>query len=69
MASLEPTLISDMTNEKLERRTLDAIQREFGLGGVAQFIMTYRSGHGDYTADRHQWLDGIPLEEVAAEMK
>jgi hypothetical protein len=58
-----------MTNEEFERRTLDAIQREFGLGGVARFMMTYRSGHGDYTADRHQWLDGLTVQDIAAELK
>ncbi len=69
MASPEPALIGDMTNEEFERRTLDAIQREFGLGGVARFMMTYRSGHGDYTADRHQWLDGLTVQDIAAELK
>jgi hypothetical protein len=66
MASPELALISDMTNEEFERRTLDAIQREFGLGGVARFIMTYRSGRGDYTTDRHQWLEKLSIEDIAA---
>jgi hypothetical protein len=57
-----------MTDEEFERRTLDAIQREFGLGGLARFIMTYRSGRGDYTADRHQWLAGVTLEDIAKEL-
>jgi hypothetical protein len=30
--------------------------------------MSYRSGRGDYTADRHQWLAGITLEDIAREM-
>jgi hypothetical protein len=68
MASPEPVLVSDMTNEESERRTLDAIQREFGLGGLARFLMTYRSGRGDYTADRHQWLDEISMEEIDREL-
>ena len=68
MASPESSLVSDMTDEEFERRTLDAIQREFGLGGLARFIMTYRSGRGDYTADRHQWLAGVTLEDIAKEL-
>jgi hypothetical protein len=69
MASPESSLVSDMTDEEFERRTLDAIQREFGLGGLARFIMTYRSGHGDYTADRHQWLAGVTIEDIERDLK
>jgi hypothetical protein len=68
MASPESALVSNLTDEEFERRTLDAIQREFGLGGLARFIMTYRSGRGDYTADRHQWLDSVSKEEIQREL-
>jgi hypothetical protein len=69
MASPESAIVSNMTDEEFERRTLDAIQREFGLGGLARFIMTYRSGRGDYTADRHQWLAGVTIEDIERELK
>ncbi len=68
MASSEPALIGDMTNEEFERRTLEAIQREFGVGGVAHFIMTYRSGSGDYTAERDEWLDRLTAQDIVAEV-
>ena len=68
MASPESALVSNMTDEEFERRTLEAIQREFGLGGLARFIMTYRSGRGDYTRDRHQWLDSVSIEEIQREL-
>jgi hypothetical protein len=60
--------ILDLTDEEFEKRTLEAIRREFGLGGVARFIMTFRSGRGDYTADRHQWLSGLTLEDIQREL-
>jgi hypothetical protein len=69
MASPESAIVSNLTDEEFERRTLDAIQREFGLGGLARFIMTYRSGRGDYTADRHQWLAGVTIEDIERELK
>jgi hypothetical protein len=31
-------------------------------------IMTFRSGCGDYTADRHQWLSGLTLEDIRREL-
>lgn len=68
MASPEPTLIGDLTNEEFERRTLEAIQREFGLGGVARFIMTYRSGHGDYTIERREWIENLTAQNILSEV-
>jgi hypothetical protein len=60
-----PALVSEMTDEEFERRTLEAIKREFGPGGLARFLMAFRSGHGDYTAERHQWLGHLTVEDIA----
>ena len=68
MATPETALVSQMSDEEFEKRTLEAIQREFGLGGVARFIMTFRSGRGDYTTDRHQWLSGLTLEDIQRQL-
>ena len=68
MASTAPIRVSEMSEEEFERRTLDAIHREFVPGGVVRFLMAFRSGKGDYTRDRHQWLDGLTLEDIAKEL-
>ncbi len=68
MASPATAPISDMTDEEFERRTLDAIQRELGLSGLVRFLRTFRSGKGDYTADRHQWLGHLTVEDIAREL-
>jgi hypothetical protein len=53
---------------EFERRVLAAIRQELGLSGLARFLMTYRSGHGDYTAERHRWLSGITLNELRRDL-
>jgi hypothetical protein len=53
-----------MTDEQFDQRILDIIAREFGVGGLARFIRLSSSGHGDYTAERHQWLDGLTVEDI-----
>ncbi len=68
MAAANTPLISDISDDEFERRTLDAIEREFGAGGLARFLMTHRSGKGDYTRDRHQWLDGITIEDIEKQL-
>jgi hypothetical protein len=57
-----------MSDEEFERRTLDAIKREFGAGGLARFLMAFRSGKGDYTAERHEWLAHLSVEDIAREL-
>ncbi|MGC9971390.1 MAG: hypothetical protein ABSE56_12460 [Bryobacteraceae bacterium] len=58
-----------MTDEDFERHALAVLQRELGLDGLARFLRVYRAGTGDYTRDRHRWLDGATVEDVMAEVK
>jgi hypothetical protein len=60
--------IDQMDDLEFERRTLAAIRHELGLGGLARFLMTFRSGNGDYTRDRHQWLNGLTIEDIEREL-
>ena len=70
MAGTEAVIEIDKVDDlEFERRTLAAIRHELGLGGLARFLMTYRSGTGDYTRDRHQWLDGLTVEEILTDMQ
>jgi hypothetical protein len=68
MASSVPIPVSELSDEAFERRTPAAIHRELGPGGVVRFLMEFRSGHGDDTAERHQWLSSVTIEEVAKEL-
>jgi hypothetical protein len=61
--------VDKMSDQELQRRALGVIGREFGAYGLARFLRTYRSGRGDYTRDRHQWLDGVSVEELVAEAR
>ncbi len=66
MAFAMPIVTTDMTDEEFERQTLHVIAREFGPGGLVRFLMAFRSGHGDYTAERQQWVDKLSKEEILA---
>jgi hypothetical protein len=68
--SATPTApIAELSDEEFETRTLDAIQREFGLGGLARFLMTYRSGKGDYTAERQERLGNVTVADITRRLK
>jgi hypothetical protein len=57
-----------MTDEQFDHYAMSILARELGPGGLARFISLHRSGSGDYTRDRHRWLAGATLEDIAREM-
>jgi hypothetical protein len=60
--------IDKMTDEEFKRHVLDILHRELGVYGLARFIRVSGGGSGDYTRDRHQWLDGLSVEDVIAQL-
>jgi hypothetical protein len=61
--------LENMSDEDFERHALAVLQREFGLDGLARFLRLYRSGSGDYTRDRHRWLEGATIQEIMDEVE
>jgi len=61
--------LQEMTDEQFERHTLGLLQKELGPYGMARFPRTYRSGSGDYTRDRHKWLDGMTMDDILKDIQ
>jgi hypothetical protein len=62
------TPVQALTDEQFQQHALAILGREFGVDGVARFLRVYRSGKGDYTADRQKWLGGITVADIAREL-
>jgi hypothetical protein len=43
--------------------------REMGVVDALRFLSQFRSGSGDYTRERGQWLDKLSLKQIAAGIK
>jgi hypothetical protein len=43
--------------------------RELGVVDAIRFLSQFRTGTGDYTKERGQWLDKLSLEEVVSGIK
>jgi hypothetical protein len=56
--------LEEMTDEQFEHHTLGLLQKELGPYGMARFLRTLRAGSGDYTRDRHKWLDGLTVDDI-----
>ena len=58
-----------MSDEDFERHALGILKRELGLDGLGRFLRVYRAGTGDYTRDRHQWLQNATIAGIMAEIE
>ena len=53
----------------LRRLGINALAEKLGPVGMVEFIRQFDPGYGDYTKDRHIWLDGLTIEEIHDEIK
>jgi hypothetical protein len=54
-----------MTPQQIRVAGLAALARELGLVGMIRFMQQFELGQGDYSRDRHQWLDQYTVDDIA----
>jgi hypothetical protein len=47
---------------------IDALTEKLGPIGMVEFIRQFDSGYGDYTKERHAWLDNLTIEDINNEI-
>jgi hypothetical protein len=54
-----------------DRRRIEELQAQMADArcGVEPSASGHRAGTGDYTRDRHQWLQGLTVQELAKEFE
>jgi hypothetical protein len=58
-----------MTPVELNRRGFNALVNALGYADAIRFIRQFDNGSGDYTKERHQWLDKLTLEDIWADIQ
>ena len=53
----------------LREKGFAVLMRELGPANALRFLHLYQTGTGNYTTEREQWLGGLTLEEIDAEIK
>ena len=53
-----------MSLEQIRIAGMEALARELGLVGMVRFMQQFETGHGDYSRDRHNWLDNQDMGTV-----
>ena len=54
-----------MTPQQIRVAGLAALSRELGLVGMIRFMQQFEMGQGDYSKDRHKWLDKYTVDDIA----
>lgn len=60
---------NDCTLRELNDLALKALVRELGPSGMVRFLRQFERGKGDYTKERHHWLENVSAKEVEAELR
>jgi hypothetical protein len=58
-----------MTPIELNRKGFKALVDALGYADAIRFIRQFDNGSGDYTKERHQWLDQLTLEDIWADIQ
>ncbi|HSI34729.1 MAG: hypothetical protein ACAI43_08645 [Phycisphaerae bacterium] len=54
------------TADEIRQRGHAALLRELGPVGYARFLRQLSNGHGDYTAERREWVGSVDLTDLRA---
>lgn len=56
--------IRDMTDTEVYELELEILLDKLGRAGTIRFLGQCEPPAGDYTAERHKWLDGLDMETI-----
>lgn len=54
---------------QIRRLGIEILNRELGPVVMIRFFQQYEKGYGDYSKERHEWIDKISIEEIAEKAK
>ncbi|MCC6567790.1 MAG: hypothetical protein IT315_00985 [Anaerolineales bacterium] len=58
-----------MSLEQIRIAGMEALARELGIVGMVRFLQQFETGHGDYSKDRHEWLDNQDMDTVVKRIR
>ncbi len=53
-----------MSLEEIRITGMEVLARELGIVGMIRFLQQFETGHGNYSKDRHKWLDNQNMDAV-----
>ena len=59
----------DMTLDQIRQTGFAVLMRELGPVGMIRFLQQFETGYGDYSKDRHQWLQERKVDDIDKEIR
>jgi hypothetical protein len=53
----------------IRKKGIEALTEKLGPVGMVEFIRQFDSGYGDYTKERHEWLDDENVAAISKQIK
>lgn len=54
----------NMNIHEIRQKGLEALNKSLGPDGMIRFLQQFDSGSGNYSKERHAWLDDYSIEDV-----
>ena len=64
---ISQTLTKDINS--IKRLGIEALTERLSPIGMIEFMRQFDSGYGDYTKERHAWLDHLTFEDICNEIR
>lgn len=61
--------MASATLEEIRRAGVEALRRELGVVGMVRFLQQFETGHGDYTAEREQFVGTAGVRAIAEHIR
>jgi len=61
--------INKMTLEQIRKSGFSVLNKELGPLGMIKFLQQFESGIGDYSKDRHNWINNYNFSNIENELK
>ena len=63
-------MIVDAANLYQVRQTgIQVLNRELGPTAMIRFLQQYERGYGDYSKERHEWIDNFSVTDIVAQIR
>jgi len=57
------------TQEEIRTAGLQALKERLGPVGMTRFLQQFETGKGDYSKERHAWVDRTSMPELLQQIK
>ncbi|KOR32428.1 hypothetical protein TI05_07355 [Achromatium sp. WMS3] len=61
-------LVNTTNLYQIRQTAFEVLNRELGPVAMIRFLQQYESGYGDYSKDRHQWIDNFSVADIVENM-